>query len=159
MLLRNVVSFIIVALSVTGPAAARKCLTGGIYCGRYLLKTGRTLFLSLRPRGHGIQFMAFELTAWERLLTHLTGDYVTRITTHLRASNLTTEDYNIENSLWACIYHGEITFVEMCWFGCVGGTKRDDYCGVRTASAEGDGGLQEGEVPPQATGDDSNLNP
>ncbi|KAH8166093.1 hypothetical protein CIB48_g2184 [Xylaria polymorpha] len=108
MLLLHFLTFIFVA---TTPVVARKCLTGGIYCGRYLLKA---------------------------------GDYVTRITTHLRASNLTTEDYNIENSLWACIHHGDITFVDMCWFGCVGGTKRDDFCAMRVASAEGDDELAEG---------------
>lgn len=108
-------------------------------------QVGLTFFLSLHPQEHGIQFTTVELTAWERLLTYLIGDYVTRITTHLRASNLTTEDYNIENSLWACIHHGDITFVDMCWFGCVGGTKRDDFCAMRVASAEGDDELAEGD--------------
>ncbi|KAI0400847.1 hypothetical protein F4802DRAFT_601608 [Xylaria palmicola] len=56
------------------------------------------------------------------------GDYINKIITNLRANEVGTEDYNIQNSLWSCIDHGDIAFKELCSVGCVGGDKNDDYC-------------------------------
>ncbi|KAI8953340.1 hypothetical protein F4801DRAFT_576514 [Xylaria longipes] len=66
------------------------------------------------------------------------GDYINRITTRLRANNKTTDDFNIQNSLWACIIHGDIAFMEVCPVGCVGGTKRLDYCAAKGIFEEGE---------------------
>ncbi|KAI0448746.1 hypothetical protein F5B21DRAFT_496539 [Xylaria acuta] len=70
----------------------------------------------------------------KRLLTHFTGDYTNMIITHLRALNVTPEDYNIKNSLWACVDHGEIVFSDLCTVGCVGGDSKEDYCAARGKS-------------------------
>ncbi|KAK9775987.1 putative Killer toxin Kp4 domain-containing protein [Seiridium cardinale] len=56
------------------------------------------------------------------------GDYVTKIITNLRASNEPTDDPHIQQGLWTCIEHGDISFKEYCTLGCVGGDKKDDYC-------------------------------
>ncbi|KAI1755983.1 hypothetical protein F4782DRAFT_527335 [Xylaria castorea] len=105
MMFIDIFVIIAVALSATGLVAAKKCHTGGIYCGKYLLQT---------------------------------GDYITKITTNLRASNITPADYNIQNSLWACIEHGDIGFLELCSVGCVGGNSKEDYCTAKRSSKKRD---------------------
>ncbi|KAK6085167.1 hypothetical protein SCUP234_02108 [Seiridium cupressi] len=57
-----------------------------------------------------------------------TGDYHTKIITNLRASNEPTDDQHIQQGLWTCIEHGDISFKEYCSLGCVGGDSNDDYC-------------------------------
>ncbi|KAI1196235.1 hypothetical protein F5X97DRAFT_220272 [Nemania serpens] len=65
------------------------------------------------------------------------GDYINKIITNLRANSLGTEDYNIKNSLWTCIDHGDIQFKELCSVGCIGGDKSDDYCSETGNSKRG----------------------
>ncbi|XXH01604.1 hypothetical protein Hte_007964 [Hypoxylon texense] len=63
------------------------------------------------------------------------GDYITKIITNLEANNMPTDDTTIHQSLWACIEHGDIKFLEMCYAGCIGGDKNDDYCAEAAAAA------------------------
>ncbi|KAI1821590.1 hypothetical protein F4861DRAFT_518362 [Xylaria intraflava] len=56
------------------------------------------------------------------------GDYINKIVTNLEANHVKTTDYNINNSLWACTSHGDISFKSLCSVGCHGGDKNDDYC-------------------------------
>lgn len=39
-----------------------------------------------------------------------------------------TDDTAINESLWSCLEHGDIAYLEMCNAGCIGGDKKDDYC-------------------------------
>ncbi|KAI0195561.1 hypothetical protein EV127DRAFT_404303 [Xylaria flabelliformis] len=66
------------------------------------------------------------------------GDYTTKMIVRLRAHNVSTQDYNIKNSLWACIEHDELEYIELCSVGCVGGNKREDYCDASGSSRKRD---------------------
>jgi hypothetical protein len=46
----------------------------------------------------------------------------------LKANNLPPDNQHEQQSLWACTEHGDITFLQMCAAGCIGGTGEDDYC-------------------------------
>ncbi|RAL62689.1 hypothetical protein DID88_004532 [Monilinia fructigena] len=56
------------------------------------------------------------------------GDYITKVNTNLLANNLPTSNLYVQQSLWACIEHGDIRFIQFCASGCVGGDSKDDYC-------------------------------
>ncbi|KAI0552660.1 hypothetical protein F4679DRAFT_581171 [Xylaria curta] len=56
------------------------------------------------------------------------GDYVNKIITNLQANNEPTDDQHINQSLWACLEHGDISFKSYCTLGCNGGDSNDDYC-------------------------------
>ncbi|KAF7858936.1 hypothetical protein EAF04_008977 [Stromatinia cepivora] len=73
------------------------------------------------------------------------GDYITKINTNLLANNLPTSDLYVKQSLWACIEHGDIRFLQFCAAGCVGGDKNDDYC-TGTGAPAGKREEIEGEV-------------
>ncbi|KAI0546952.1 hypothetical protein F4679DRAFT_587014 [Xylaria curta] len=62
------------------------------------------------------------------------GDYTTKMIVRLRDHNISTEDYNIKNSLWACVERDELEFIELCTVGCVGNSKREDYCYAKGGS-------------------------
>ncbi|KAI0172913.1 hypothetical protein GGR52DRAFT_572723 [Hypoxylon sp. FL1284] len=62
------------------------------------------------------------------------GDYITKMVTNLRAAKMPTDDHTIKQSLWSCIEHGDIKYLEMCHAGCIGGDKNDDYCGEDAAA-------------------------
>lgn len=47
-----------------------------------------------------------------------------------------TDDTSIKQSLWSCIEHGDIKYLEMCHAGCIGGDKNDDYCAEAAAAGE-----------------------
>ncbi|KAI1733845.1 hypothetical protein F4680DRAFT_471688 [Xylaria scruposa] len=65
-------------------------------------------------------------------------DYTTKIIVGLRAHNISTEDYNIKNSLWACVDRDELEYIELCTVGCVGGdNKQEDYCDSKGGSSLG----------------------
>ncbi|KAI9640592.1 hypothetical protein NHQ30_010891 [Ciborinia camelliae] len=79
------------------------------------------------------------------------GDYITKIQTNLLANSLPTSDIYVKQSLWGCIEHGDIKFLQFCAAGCVGGDKKDDYCtgtGKRDAieGLEIDGEETDGDV-------------
>ncbi|KAI3325417.1 hypothetical protein HD806DRAFT_533086 [Xylariaceae sp. AK1471] len=67
------------------------------------------------------------------------GDYINKIITNLRANDVGTDDFSVQQSLWACIDHGDIQFKELCSVGCVGGDSKDDYCS-ETGSSKKRGG-------------------
>ncbi|KAI1498686.1 hypothetical protein F5X99DRAFT_314953 [Biscogniauxia marginata] len=56
------------------------------------------------------------------------GDYITKIKVNLIANGQPTTDYYVEESLWTCLEHGDITLEKVCSYGCSGGDKRDDTC-------------------------------
>ncbi|KAI0908522.1 hypothetical protein F4823DRAFT_563718 [Ustulina deusta] len=56
------------------------------------------------------------------------SDYINKIITNLRANNEPTDDQHIQQGLWTCLDHGDISFKEYCSLGCNGGDKNDDYC-------------------------------
>ncbi|KAI1163346.1 hypothetical protein F5B18DRAFT_319512 [Nemania serpens] len=56
------------------------------------------------------------------------GDYINKITTDLQANNQPTDNQHINQSLWTCLDHGDISFRQFCSSGCNGGDKSDDYC-------------------------------
>ncbi|KAI1124297.1 hypothetical protein F5Y10DRAFT_249676 [Nemania abortiva] len=56
------------------------------------------------------------------------GDYINKIITNLEANNEPTDDLHVQQSLWTCLDHGDISFKEYCTLGCNGGDDNDDYC-------------------------------
>ena len=56
------------------------------------------------------------------------GDYHDDIVTQLAAHKQSTDEIHVQQSLFGCGKHGQITFREYCKKGCVGGDKKDDYC-------------------------------
>ncbi|KAI0898820.1 hypothetical protein F4806DRAFT_493325 [Annulohypoxylon nitens] len=56
------------------------------------------------------------------------GDYHDDIVTQLQAHRQSTDEIHVQQSLFGCGKHGQITFRQYCSKGCVGGDKKDDYC-------------------------------
>ncbi|TVY25252.1 hypothetical protein LHYA1_G006993 [Lachnellula hyalina] len=56
------------------------------------------------------------------------GDYITKLDTNLKANDKPdTQQYRLE-SLWTCLEHGDISFIQYCATGCLGNGNNDDSC-------------------------------
>ncbi|KAI1372959.1 hypothetical protein F4677DRAFT_462687 [Hypoxylon crocopeplum] len=56
------------------------------------------------------------------------GDYISKIKINLEAHDFDTDKTTINNSLWDCTEHGDISLREVCHNKCQGGDSKDDYC-------------------------------